>query len=173
LSDGSYSNVSASDMGLSEAEWRRVSLAIRRDHEAAHYFTRRVFASMRNNLIDELIADYMGIVAAAGHFRANWFLRFMGLESFPTYRQGGRLQNYRGQPSLSEGAFKVLQALVKSAAENLERFDANHASELIERASMLIALTYLTLEEIASEEAEVRLQQVWRQVTTPCPRSGK
>lgn len=173
LSDGPYSDVPAADMGLSETEWRRVSLAIRCDHEGAHYFTRRVFASMRNNLIDELIADYIGIVAAVGHFRADWFLRFMGLESFPTYRRGGRLQNYRGRPPLSDGAFTVLGALVRSAAENLERFDADYASQLKDRALMLIALTYLTLEEIASNEAERRLQQVLSRVTTPRSRSGQ
>lgn len=74
---------------------------------------------MRNNMRDELIADYQGIVAAnGGRYRADWFLRFIGLEAFPEYRQGGRLQNYRGQPPLSDGAFKILQVLVKDAAEN-------------------------------------------------------
>ena len=86
--------------------------------------------SMRNNLLDELIADYRGIVASSGCYRADWFLRFLGLESFPHYREGGRLQNYRGQPTLSDGAFKILQALVKAAAENLQHFDAEYASEL-------------------------------------------
>ena len=46
---------------------------------------------MRNNLHDELIADYAGITAAIGHYRAAWFLRFLGLEDYPTYRPGGRL----------------------------------------------------------------------------------
>lgn len=82
LSDGFYSNVSASDIGLSESEWRRISLNIRLEHECTHYFTQRLFGSMRNNLLDELIADYRGIVTAIGHYRADWFLRFLGLESF-------------------------------------------------------------------------------------------
>ena len=109
---------------------------------------------MRNNLIDELIADYMGIVTAKGSFRADWFLRFVGLESFPDYRDGGRLQNYRGDPPLSDGAFKILQALVKSAAENLERFDTERSEELHDpsgQALMLMGLTYLTLEELARD----------------------
>ena len=33
---------------------------------------------MRNNLLDELIADYTGMVGAIGRFRAGWFLRFAG-----------------------------------------------------------------------------------------------
>ncbi|MDZ7952370.1 DUF7005 family protein [Nostoc sp. DedQUE09] len=169
LSDGFYSNVSASDIGLSEPEWRRISLNIRLEHECTHYFTHRLFGSMRNNLLDELIADYRGIVAAIGHYRADWFLRFLGLESFPDYREGGRLQNYRGQPPLSEGAFKILQALVKSAAENLERFDAEHGSELRTLNSqpiMLIALTYLTLEELADSQAHSHIQKILDQLLT-------
>lgn len=169
LSDGFYSNVSANDIGLSEPEWRRISLNIRLEHECTHYFTQRLFGSMRNNLLDELIADYRGIVAAIGHYRADWFLRFLGLESFPDYREGGRLQNYRGQPPLSEGAFKILQALVKSAAENLERFDAEHGGELRTLNSqpiMLIALTYLTLEELADSEAHSYIQKILDQLPT-------
>ncbi len=156
LSDGPYSNVSAEDIGLTEQEWRCLSLTIRLEHECTHYFTCRLFDSMRNNLLDELIADYRGIVAAIGYYRADWFLRFMGLESFPNYREGGRLQNYRGQPQLSEVAFKILQALVKAAAENLECFDAKYANQLKSinaQPLILMALTYLTLEELASKDA--------------------
>jgi hypothetical protein len=164
LSDGPYSGVSAAEMGLSPGEWRRLSLIIRREHECTHYFTRRVFNSMQNNLIDELLADYMGLVAALGRFQAGWFLGFMGLEAFPLYRQGGRLQNYRSQPPLSEGAFKILQALVKSAAENLEALDTRLRPEWAAQ-DIFLALTHLTLEEIASEAVEARVLQACRPVT--------
>ncbi|GAA6623365.1 DUF7005 family protein [Scytonema sp. NUACC26] len=169
LSDGFYSDVSANDIGLPEPEWRRLSLTIRLEHECTHYFTRRLFDSMRDNLLDELIADYRGIVAAIGHYRADWFLRFVGLESFPDYREGGRLQNYRGQPPLSDGAFKILQALVKDAAENLQRFDAEYAVKLKTlngQIFMLMALTYLTLEELASLEASLYIQTTIEQLRT-------
>lgn len=158
LSDGPYSGVSATELGLPEQEWRQLSLIIRREHECAHYLTRRAFNTMQNNLFDELLADYLGLVAALGCFRADWFLRFMGLESYPAYRQGGRLQNYRGQPPLSDGAFRVLQALVKSAAENLETLDARLRRDPA-GLDIFLALTHLTLEEIASEAAEPRLEQ--------------
>jgi hypothetical protein len=155
LSDGPYSAVPAAELGLKEEEWREISLAIRRDHECAHYFTRRLFGSMRNNALDELIADYAGMVAATGRFRADWFLRFLGLEEFPRYRAGGRLDVYRGKPPLSDGAFRILQALLKAAAENLERFDAQEpaAGTPAERALRLAALASLRLEELASPEA--------------------
>jgi hypothetical protein len=154
LSDGPYSAVPAADLGLAETEWREMSLVIRREHECAHYLTRRLFGSMRNNLLDELIADYAGLVAATGRFRADWFLRFVGLEEFPRYRPGGRLDLYRGKPPLSDGAFRVLQALVKAAAGNLERFRGQG-----EMALTIAALASLRLEDLASEGAEELLKR--------------
>jgi len=156
LSSGPYSAVNASDIGLDREEWLNISLAIRREHECTHYFTQRVFLSMRNNLLDELIADYMGITAAIERFRADWLLRFYGLESFPRYREGGRLQNYRGDPPLSESAFVVLQKMVVAACTNLENFDRRHTPALQRlqvRAGLLLMLTNLTVEEMAARDA--------------------
>lgn len=162
LSQGSYSDVSAQDVGLCDEEWLQISLKIRLEHECTHYFTRRIFNCMRNNLIDELIADYKGIVSAIGGYRADWFLRFMGLESFPNYREGGRLQNYRG--SLSEGSFKILQVLIFSAAKNLESFERQQQKNKINPIVMLIALCSLTLEELASDEAQAYICQAFNTV---------
>jgi hypothetical protein len=161
LSDGPYSGVAAPEMGFPEDKWRRLSTTIRLEHECTHYFTLRVFGSMRNNILDELIADFMGITAAAGRYRSDWLLRFMGLESFPAYREGGRLQNYRGQPPLSDGAFRVLQALVKDASENLESSRAGRslAGGPEERAAMLLALTGFRLEDLAGPGAVGRISE--------------
>jgi hypothetical protein len=154
LSDGPYSAVPAADLGLGDAEWREMSLVIRRDHECAHYLTRRLFGSMRNNALDELIADYAGLVGATGRFRADWFLRFVGLEDFPRYRPGARLDLYRGKPPLSDGAFRVLQALVARAAGNLERFDAGRGVRGPEEMALTIAaLASLRLEDLAADGA--------------------
>ncbi|HEU0302798.1 MAG TPA: hypothetical protein VFR37_25275 [Longimicrobium sp.] len=152
LSGGPYSGVAAEAMGLEPGEWSRASITIRLEHECAHYFTRRVLGSMRNNLLDELLADYAGIVAAEGRYRADWFLRFCGLEEEAGCRAGGRLWNYRGDPPLSDGAFAVLQALVRAAAHRVERYDAGLAPAARTpegRARVLLALAALTLEEIA------------------------
>jgi hypothetical protein len=161
VSGGFYSGVSAEELGLSESQWLSLSQTIRLEHECTHYFTRRLFGSMRNNLLDELIADYRGIVAALGYYRADWFLHFLGLESYPHYREGGRMQNYRGQPPLGDRAFTILQKLVKAAAENLERFDRALSSSPSDRnpEEAIAALSYLTLEELASEEMSSRLQK--------------
>jgi hypothetical protein len=166
LSNGPYSNVSAEDLRLDADEWRRLSIIIRRDHECTHYFTQRVFGTMQNNLIDEIIADYTGMVSALGRYRADWFLRFVGLESYPHYREGGRLQNYPGDPPLSQGSFKILQTLVKNAAEALERFHSDHWEEISDasgRTIMIIALTALTLEDLASDDAVNRIEEVYSQ----------
>ena len=167
LSDGFYSNVSPQQMELAESTWRDLSLTIRLEHECTHYFTRRLFNSMRNNLLDELIADYRGIVKAIGYYRADWFLSFMGLESFPNLRANGRIHNYQGETALSDRAFTVLQALVKAAAENIEYFDRYCRSQLLKTQNqplMLIALTHLTMEELASDEAFERLQMIFQQL---------
>ena len=155
LSDGFYSDVQPESLGLTKAEWRRLSLTIRLEHECTHYFTRRVFNSMRNNLLDEFIADYRGIVAATGSYKADWFLHFMGLESLTHYREGGRLQNYRGE--LSDRAFEILQRLVRSAAKNLEECDRTYT---LDPTMMLMALTSLTIEELASLQAGNYLKQI-------------
>jgi len=154
LSDGPYSAVPAADLGLGEQEWKEISLAIRRDHECAHYFTRRLLGSMRNHAHDELIADWAGLTAATGRFRADWFLRFLGLEDYPRYRPGGRLDLYRGD--LSDEAFSALQGLIRSAAVNLEPF---RAETLEDRARMLTALASLRLDELASPEGGALLQK--------------
>jgi hypothetical protein len=98
----------------------------------------------------------VGIVAAAGRYRADWFLRFCGLEGEDGCRAGGRLWNYRGDPPLSDAAFAVLQRLVRAAAHRLEAADAAlgpafHTPE--GRARVLLALASFTLEEIAAGDA--------------------
>jgi hypothetical protein len=165
ISTGGYSGIPAAALGLEEPEWCSLSLVIRREHECAHYLTKRLFSSMRNNLLDELIADYIGVTAALGHFRADWQLRFFGLEGFPTYRSGGRLQNYRGSPPLSDGAFAVLQRLVASAVFKLELFDRccfpdGHGGRI--EPAVITALAGLTIEEITSKHGERLLAHALR-----------
>jgi hypothetical protein len=152
LSDGGYSGVYADCLGLDEASWRGLSLTIRREHECTHYFTKRVFQSMRNMLFDEVLADFMGVRAAAKIYRADWFLRFMGLEKFPSYREGGRLQNYLGTPPLSAEAFRHVAVIVKRAADQLEIFD-QRLPENVSSGAVLMALTRFTLVELAMPNA--------------------
>lgn len=169
VSDSPYSNVGAKEMGLSEDDWKRISLLIRIEHECTHYFTLRLFGSMKNLLFDEVLADFTGISAAVGSFRSEWLLRFLGLEAFPLYRKGGRLENYRGDPPLSDEAFRILQALAVNLSLNLECFERSYRRETGAgrgRELILTALTFLTVEEIASNEAKSFLKDAIKRAKT-------
>jgi hypothetical protein len=160
VSDSPYSGVSE--------EKRALGLIIRYEHESTHYMTKRLLGSMKNNLLDELIADYAGITAAAGVFRADWFLRFMGLEGFPRYREGGRFQNYLSEPPLPADCVALEQALLVAAANHLATFAESHREHLASprgSALMPIALCRLTLEELASEHCRETLDEALAQTS--------
>lgn len=156
LSDGPYSGVNASAMGLTEMEWQEKSLIIRLEHECTHYMTLRLLGSMQNNLFDELLADYMGLMAAFGEYSAARFLTFMGIAPYPEYPSGGRMKNYRGNPPLSDGAFLILTRIVADAAANLEkiyRLDGVSGDDGWSRMRFLLQLSLMTLDELSSPDA--------------------
>lgn len=124
LSTRPYSNVSAGQVGLDKTEWASYSLAIRLEHECTHLYTLNRFGSASNNLHDELVADYMGICKAVGHFRKEWMLAFLGLENYPAYRNGARLENYVGDARLSSAGFRQLTSLIKRAVDTIAQFDS-------------------------------------------------
>jgi hypothetical protein len=162
LSDGWYSGVAPELVGVPAHEWPAVSFVIRREHECAHYWTQRVLSSMKNRVLDEVLADYCGITAACSAFRPDWFLAFYGLEHFPDCRDGGRLANYRG--TLSDAAFAVMIRLVYSAAVHLEIF--SRRGELCHEWGGLLALLTLsrfTLEELAAPAAPRMLARCLRE----------
>ena len=155
LSRGPYSAVRAEDLDLGEREWMDLSLQIRREHECCHYFTLRLFGSMRNCVLDELVADVAGIVGATGGYSGDLALRFFGLESFPEYRQGGRLENYRGEPAVSDPGFEVQCRLVHSSVRNLEAFFERYPERIEgfwDSGRVLAGLCRLSLEEFAAPE---------------------
>jgi hypothetical protein len=162
LSSGPYSATPASAVGLPEAAWRERSVRLRLEHECTHFFMRQAFGAMRKSLLDELVADYMGLVEALGSFRVECFLHFMGLESHP-YRAGGRLENYRGAPPLSDGAFLVLQGVARKAAEALGRLDPSRHGGFgsAAKARVITALTRVGLEGLASPAAAELLREAF------------
>lgn len=151
LSAGEYSGVTAEKMGFSTKDWRRLSLIIRQEHEATHYFTKRVLGFMRNHIIDELIADFMGIVMARGEYDPTWQLIFLGLEDYPRYRKGARLENYVQAAGFSEDEFLFLQEQVIRAVEKLDDFYRKHSSAIsLEsgRGELLLELLKLVAQDI-------------------------
>ncbi len=51
LSQSDYSGISSEQMQCEAAEWQRLSLIIRREHECTHYFNQSALGSMRNNML--------------------------------------------------------------------------------------------------------------------------
>ena len=126
LCDAPYGGRPASEYGLdhSEDDWLRASMRLRLEHEFTHYATKRLYGSMRLNLLDELIADAMGMTAALGGFRAHWFLVALGLSGGGPPAASARVQTYRGD--LSDDAFQVVCALTAGAARALETCTMQH-----------------------------------------------
>lgn len=170
LSDGPYGAVPAADLGLDTDDWKAMSLVIRREHECAHYLTRRLLGSMKNHALDELLADYAGIATAAGRFRADWFLRCIGLEGDDSggLRDDGRLHLYRGDPPLSDQAFAQLQRQLRTAARTLEQVDMQvlgRAERTLRRRSlMVLALARSGLRELSAPDGAELLAQHLQEV---------
>ena len=160
LSSGPYSGVPAADAGFSGTEWRDLSLRIRRDHEATHYLTLRAAGLSRNNLLDEVLADWVGLVRTFGRYDERLALLFFGLERYPAYREGARLENYRGKPPLSDAAFGIVKRLVHDAVMNLAAVEAetpDGARDGPGLARRVLVLASLSLAEIAAPGLSARL----------------
>ena len=110
LSNKPYSGVPAQWFHLDEQTWLEKSMVIRKHHECAHYYTKRFLGSSRNNLHDELIADFCGLYAAFGDYRAKWFVKFFNV------RAGVYLKE------LSATAADVIRALASDAAKGVEEW---------------------------------------------------
>lgn len=117
LSSKPYSNVPASELGLGdEKDWREKSLLLRQAHECTHYFTKQIYGISNNILHDEIMADFIGIYEAFGFYKAEWFLKFMGIIE----GSGSRLMFYTKE--LPENVRKAVADLAVLSAKGLERW---------------------------------------------------
>lgn len=159
LCDAPYGGRQAREYGLDLATgaWVSASMRLRLEHEFTHYATKRVYGSMRLNLLDELIADAMGMTAALGGFRAHWFLTALGLSS-PPPGPGARVHTYRG--TLSDDAFRVACVLTARAAAALDVATAR-LYDPGARARYLLAVTAQTLDGLAAPGAQARVDEAW------------
>src|SRR5271165_622574 len=150
LSAGPYSGVPADAVNMTVPEWNETSVRIRLEHECTHYFTRRLFGSMANNLCDEILADYRGIVSAASVYRADWALRFLGIRSDGGARPGGRLDRYIPL-DFPDSARRCLRLLAARAVTNLAAFDSElpWMSDRDSAPFAIWSLATLSLEELA------------------------
>ena len=160
-SSGPYSGVSPSVLGLAPDEWRIASQAIRIGHEATHYTVQRLLGPPENSLIDELVADCCGIIAAGRPFSAEWFLHFMGLDCAPDQRPAGRLVAYLDSTKISPEAFGLLSQILAAAARNLERVSLGRSWPIgaaPNLAHLTIVLMQMSLEELAADDAPQRIE---------------
>lgn len=147
LSNKPYSNIDASELGLSEEKWKDLSMIIRREHECTHYFTKRFLGSSKNNIHDELIADFAGIVSAYGQYKSDWFLKGMGIDKFPESQQVKRFPVYTKE--LSVEALEALKEITVKASKNVEAwFDDNKNLTLLEKILFLTSKSLLELTQI-------------------------
>lgn len=126
-----YGSVQASDVpgDLTEAEWLQASSNLRLEHELTHLATKRLLGAMRLNLLDELIADCMGMVAALGRFDAKLFGRCLGIQSAT-----GRWTTYTRD--LSGADARLALDLVMLRAGELEEHLDRHPELLLREQAM-------------------------------------
>ncbi len=144
LSSKPYSNVPAEEIGCSEQEWAEKSMIIRREHECTHYFTKQTYGVSENRLHDEIIADFFGIYEAFGYYKAEYFLRFMGIIG----TNGGRLKVYT--QGLSENVSKAVAKTAERASEFLEKWSKSGEFKNMERSQRVRYLCEIGLEGMLS-----------------------
>jgi len=123
LSYKPYSNTPAEVIELDSDLWREKSYTIRKYHECAHLYTKQNFGSVKNNLHDELIADFCGIWAAFSEYRADYFTRFLAQGRLKIYVEG-----------LNPTSVTVIEKLANTAATWIEKWSKSdnftHLTEL-------------------------------------------
>lgn len=166
LSTKPYSGINGDAWSYSQEDWKKISLDIRLMHECTHYFTLRFLGGMYINMHDELLADYMGICYATGEFREDLCLAFWGLDE-PTYRKGGRLENYLGKSPFSEAAFLALQNILRAAVKQVRNFHVQlrQKESTPSPAIELMALSSVSLAELSADTGAKQLlasYQYWK-----------
>jgi hypothetical protein len=170
LSTGNYSGCDAGSLELSEEQWRETSLSIRREHEFTHYFTHRVFGRMANHLLDEIVADFVGLVKVMGRYDVSLARRFLGIEDYPSYRDGGRLENYLGEPPVGERSKKVLECLSHRATGYLARFSSHYTARLPSLSVLgasIVVLMRLGLDGLGADDAPATIERELEELLSP------
>lgn len=135
LSAGPYSAVNGAEFGISEEQWIRDSVTIRRFHELNHFICRKLWPEKISAVWDELVADAVGLYAAYGRYDIAMAERFLGIRD-GSYT-GGRLENYveeaapaKKQDTLNRLARKI-HPILECFAEIIGSHPGLHPFELI------------------------------------------
>ena len=117
LHEAPYGSVAAEHVpgGLSDQAWLEASTRLRLEHELTHLATKRLLGEMRLNLLDELIADCMGMLAALGRYDASLFMRCLGIDAEQQQlRPNGRWLSYTTALTPDDARSAVELVLVRS-----------------------------------------------------------
>ena len=124
VSEGPYSNVSASMTRYSEEEWLRISREIRLHHECAHVVCRRLLPDDVLPVWDEVTADVVGLLCATGEYDAHLAALFLGVTA--NGFSGGRLSEYLDDEAL--GRIDAIAIEVHAALRDIEGMCGNAES---------------------------------------------
>jgi hypothetical protein len=138
LNKSGYSALSGNDAGIPEDDWVEKSAVIRLRHECCHYFTLRALGGMKNHILDEIVADCVGQLAALGSFSASLQRKFFGLSDDGQFiRDGGRLMFYvkklplEAIPIVCRYLNEALDALEAYLGENGEMRESENEPDLV------------------------------------------
>lgn len=118
LHEAPYGSVAAQHVPgpPSHESWLVASTVLRLEHELTHLATKRLLGEMRLNLLDELVADGMGMVAALGLFDAQLFGRCLGIDPNGAPLPDGRWRTYVADLDAGD-AHQALRLVVERARE--------------------------------------------------------
>jgi hypothetical protein len=133
--------------GCSEGQWLAASTKLRLEHELTHLATKRLLGEMRLNLLDELIADCMGMVVALGRFDAELFGRCLGIAVGNGDRPiaHGRWMSYTSE--LTDSDSRKAIELVMARARELQ-LALNQQPELLQAKHAMVLLAWLSRQRL-------------------------
>ena len=144
LSQKPYSNVPAAELGLTDEEdYKKKSFFLRRGHECTHYFTRQTYGKTNNILHDEVMADFIGMYEAFGFYKAEWFLRFMGIIE----GSGKRLSFYTKE--LPVRVQKAVSRIAVLSSNALERWSLTDSFKAMSEGERIKYMCKCGLEKMA------------------------
>lgn len=100
LSGGYYSGISPEQVALPPDQWKEKSLVIRKYHELTHFIYRAVYPEDKDAIRDEVLADYIGIRQAFGHYVPAVARLSLGVEEIPG--PAARIRHYVPEEKLAQ-----------------------------------------------------------------------
>lgn len=128
ISDGYYSNLPLNYTNFTERQWNDISVDIRKYHELTHFICMNKYPKLKHPIFDELLADCMGLLFAAGYYDKELAGKCIGVTK-KGYKEGSRLENYVDRKLIScEVCMKILLLIDSLEAILIEKMDRTQMS---------------------------------------------